>query len=515
MNYVNDWKISWGGNIQYSDYFNNTSDLYNQAEYITKFNFYKYGLFGNISKSFFENKLDVSIGIRSDEDTFSNGSKLTNNLSPRLSTSLSISKDRRLKWNSSLGSYYKIPVYTVLGFKTSLGEFANRDAQYTKSNHFVTGFDYALGNASKISVEGFLKKYDQFPISVVDGVSLANKGADFEVLGNENIITDGKGKTRGLEFLFQQKLTNNFYGIFSYTFFKSEFTDINGNYLPSVWDSKHLSSFSGGYKLKKNWEISSRWRFSGKTPYVPYDLDASLANYPNMILDYSELGNVKLGNFSQVDIRFDKKWNKENISINFFIEILNLLAQKIPSPSEYGLERDIRVNINRDTGDIKLESYLKIVDKYSEEEQSREILLSEALKFNKNAKIDEYIIKELPPLELGRVAAQNAKGVIIQKVREADKLKQYEEYKDKVGEIAVGIIKRVEFGNYIVDLGKSEAIIKREELIPRETFKNGDRVRAYIYDVKNDLKRWMPLVKWILVIPHIIILIFLFISINR
>ena len=345
VNYVNDWKISWGGNIQYSDYFNNTSDLYNQAEYITKFNFYKYGLFGNISKSFFENKLDLSIGIRTDEDSFSSGSNLTNNLSPRLSTSLSISKDRKLKWNSSIGTYYKIPVYTVLGFKNGLGDFSNQDAKYTKSNHFVTGFDFALGNASKLSIEGFLKKYDQFPISVVDGVSLANKGADFEVLGNENIITDGKGKTRGLEFLFQQKLTNNFYGIFSYTFFKSEFTDINGNYLASVWNSKHLSSFSGGYKLKKNWEISSRWRFSGKTPYVPYDLNASLANYPNMILDYSQLGNVKLGNFSQLDIRFDKKWNKENISINFFVEILNLLAQKIPSPSEYGLERDTGGNI--------------------------------------------------------------------------------------------------------------------------------------------------------------------------
>ena len=89
---------------------------------------------------------------------------------------------------------------------------------------------------------------------------------------------------------------------------------------------------------------------------------------------------------------------------------------------------------------------------------------------------------------MGRVAAQNAKGVIIQKVREADKSKQYEEYKDKVGEIAVGIVKRIEFGNLIIDLGKSEAIIKREELIPRETFKNGDRVRAYIYEVKNDIK---------------------------
>ena len=155
---------------------------------------------------------------------------------------------------------------------------------------------------------------------------------------------------------------------------------------------------------------------------------------------------------------------------------------------KYGMERDIRVSINRDTGDIKLESYLKIVENFSEEEQLREILLSDAIKIKKDAKLNEYIIKELPPLELGRVAAQNAKGVIIQKVREADKSKQYEEYKDKVGEIIVGIVKRVEFGNFIVDLGKSEAIIKREELIPRETFKNGDRVRAIIYDVKNDLK---------------------------
>ena len=155
---------------------------------------------------------------------------------------------------------------------------------------------------------------------------------------------------------------------------------------------------------------------------------------------------------------------------------------------KYGMERDIRVTINRDTGHIKLESYLKIVENFSEEEQVRELLLSDALEIKKDAKIDEFIIKELPPLELGRVAAQNAKGVIIQKVREADKSKQYEEYKDKVGEIAIGIVKRVEFGNFIVDLGKSEAIIKREELIPREAFKNGDRVRALVYDVKNDLK---------------------------
>ena len=360
INYIDDWKITWGANIQYSDYYNNTTDIINQLEYLTQINFYKYGLFGNISKSFIDSKLDISLGIRADEDNFSRGSKLLDNISPRISTSYTLTEDRRLKWNSSVGTYFKIPTYTVLGFKDFFGDFTNRNAKYTKSNHYVTGFEYALGNASRISIEGFIKQYGNFPISIVDGVSLANKGADFEVLGNENIITNGIGKTKGIEFLFQQKLTRNFYGIFSYTFFKSEFTDINGSYLPSVWDSKHLSSFSGGYKLKRNWEISSRWRFAGKTPYVPYDLTSSLSNYPNMILDYSQLGNVKLGNFSQLDIRFDKKWNKEKISINFFIEILNLLSQKIPTPPEYGLQRDnvgniitpfnlVEVDVNRES----------------------------------------------------------------------------------------------------------------------------------------------------------------------
>jgi len=154
---------------------------------------------------------------------------------------------------------------------------------------------------------------------------------------------------------------------------------------------------------------------------------------------------------------------------------------------KYGNERDIRVTIDRGTGDIHLKSYLMVVESHSDE-QAKEILISDAKKINPDITVGEFITKELPPIDLGRVAAQNAKGVIIQKVREADKSKQYDEYKDKIGELAVGIVKRIEFGNLIVDLGKSEAIIKREELIPRETFKNGDRVRAYIYEVKNDLK---------------------------
>ena len=155
---------------------------------------------------------------------------------------------------------------------------------------------------------------------------------------------------------------------------------------------------------------------------------------------------------------------------------------------KYGFERDIRVTVDRASGDINLNSYLEVVETLSEENQINQIILQEAIKINPEIKIGEFIVKKLPPMDLGRVAAQNAKGVIVQKVREADKSRQYNEFKDKIGEIAIGIVKRTEFGNLIVDLGKSEAIIKREELIPREAFKNGDRVRSYIYDVKEDVK---------------------------
>jgi len=164
------------------------------------------------------------------------------------------------------------------------------------------------------------------------------------------------------------------------------------------------------------------------------------------------------------------------------------LALEKAARVKYGLERDIRVKINRETGDISLNSYLKVVDVLELEDQKNQILYEEAKKIRPDIQNGEFLIKELPPFDFGRVAAQNAKGVIIQKVREADKSRQYSEYKDKNGEVVVGVVKRVEFGNLIIDLGKSEAIIKREELIPRETFKNGDRVRAYIYDVKEDAK---------------------------
>ncbi len=343
--FINDWKITGGFNLQHSFYTNNTINNTDAIFYSTEIDFMKYGVFANATRSFFNDKLDVSMGFRMDDDSFTTASDLSSNFSPRLSLSYEFLEDWRI--SATAGRYYKITPYTILGFRDENGILTNEDSDYTQSDHYVIGIQHYLNPAANISLEGFYKQYSDYPVSVLDQVSLANKGADFEVLGNEDVETIGKGRSYGLEFQYQQKLLNNFYSIFSYTYFFSEFTGFDtATYTPSVWDSRHLISFVGGYKLKKNWEISSRYRFAGQTPYIPTNLEATLISYPEIILDYTRLGEEKLETFSQLDIRVDKKWNYSQLSLNIFIEVQNILGQSIPRPNEYGLSRDMDGNLN-------------------------------------------------------------------------------------------------------------------------------------------------------------------------
>src|SRR3954451_16023255 len=154
--------------------------------------------------------------------------------------------------------------------------------------------------------------------------------------------------------------------------------------------------------------------------------------------------------------------------------------------SRYGAETDVHAEIHPKTGELRLARHLLVVDDNAVENDSREIPLTEARKRNPAAQVGDAIAETLPPFDFGRIAAQSAKPVIVQKVREAERDRQYDEYKDRIGEIVNGTVKRVEYGNVIVDLGRGEAIIRRDELIPRENFKYGDRVRAYVYDVRRE-----------------------------
>jgi hypothetical protein len=144
-----------------------------------------------------------------------------------------------------------------------------------------------------------------------------------------------------MEFLYQQKLNKNFYGILAYTLFWSEYTDLNGTgYRPALWDNRHLLSFTGGYKLKNNWEVGIRNRFLGMAPFIPVNVSETEVAYPTIIKDFDRIGDERLKSYNSLDVRVDKKWNYSGWSLNIFFEVTNLLGSQLPQAPQYGLDLD-------------------------------------------------------------------------------------------------------------------------------------------------------------------------------
>ena len=167
-------------------------------------------------------------------------------------------------------------------------------------------------------------------------------------------------------------------------------------------------------------------------------------------------------------------------------EVLEAMEQAIQKAgrSKYGQEYDIRAEIDRQNGEIRLLRFREVAEPI--ENETTQISLAEAQRLNPEAEIGDFITDPLPPIDFGRIAAQTAKQVIVQKVRDAERQRQFLEFKDRVSEIVNGLVKRVEFGNVVVDLGRAEAMLRRDELLPRESFHQGERVRAYVHDVRQE-----------------------------
>ncbi len=177
---------------------------------------------------------------------------------------------------------------------------------------------------------------------------------------------------------------------------------------------------------------------------------------------------------------------EKNIDREIVITAMEEAIQKA-GRSKYGHDHDIRAQIDRKNGDITLRRYREVVEAVDEEEEMKQLTLDEAKRIKPDAALGEFLIDDLPPLDFGRIAAQTAKQVIVQKVREAERERQFEEFKDRTGEIINGIVKRVEYGNVTIDIGgRAEGMLRRDECLPREHLKNGERVRAYIYDVRQE-----------------------------
>ena len=339
-NLTNDYKLAVGFGLEEATYTNTTfqkianSSGVSEINFSSKLNMFKYAAFTQVSKKYLSNKLGVSLGFRIDGTNFNDEmNNPFNQFSPRVSLAYSLTNNLTL--NASTGIYYQLPTYTVLGYRNELNELVNKNngVKYIKANHWVAGLEFKPEINTKISLEGFYKIYKNYPFSVRDQISLANLGADFGVVGNEEVVSTSEGKSYGFEVLTQKKSYKGLYGILSYTFVISEFKDNNNNYVSSTWDNRHLLSVTGGKKLNKNWEIGGKFRLVGGRPYTPYDMDASaiIENYDvsnQGILDFSKLNTERFKTYHQLDFRVDKTWYYKHFSLNFYVDIQNIYGSE-------------------------------------------------------------------------------------------------------------------------------------------------------------------------------------------
>ncbi len=330
------WKINLGINYEYAEY--NVAD-FNRAvtqqgviirDFSSLIGLNRWGAFGQISRGFIDDRLTLSLGVRADANDFSEDmNNLTEQFSPRFSASYALSN--KFSFNFNTGIFYQLPPYTVLGYRdNNTGILENREngVRYIQSDHVVAGLEYRLPSNARVTLEGFFKKYSNYPFLLEDSISLANLGADFGVIGNAPVTSGSEGRSYGLEFLWQQRLFKGFYGLAAYTWVRSEFTDRNGDFVPSSWDSRHIVSLTGGKKLPANWEIGIRWLFSGGAPFTPFNV-AETVRRTNWdvrgfgVPDFRMLNTMRTSAFHQLDLRIDKKYFFERWSLNVFFDIQN------------------------------------------------------------------------------------------------------------------------------------------------------------------------------------------------
>jgi hypothetical protein len=340
------FKLVYGLSGDYVKYNNRTNQqIYadgglQSINYSTDIDFFKYGLFGQASKTFFGSRLTASLGLRMDGNNYSASmSNPINQLSPRFSASYSLTDKWSLNFNT--GRYYQLPAYTTLGYKNLAGNLVNKDnnLRYISSDHIIAGIQFQPKDYLTTSVEGFYKYYRHYPFSVRDSISLASKGADFGVIGDEQVTSTGEGRAYGFEVLnrtkLDEKLKLNI--IVSYTFVVSQYRNIDGQFLSTSWDSRHIFNMTVFKGFGKNWSAGLKWRYVGGQPYTPYDLESSSLRAAwdvtgGPLLDFNRINSLRLQPFHQLDVRLDKRFYFKKWSLMAYIDIQNAYAFQAEQP---------------------------------------------------------------------------------------------------------------------------------------------------------------------------------------
>lgn len=334
------FKVNFGAEAEYAHYYNRTfqkiylTSGYTEVNYKTSIDILKWSVFGQVTKSILNDHLIVSAGLRADANNYSTEmSNMLNQISPRVSFSIPFAYKWALNFNT--GRYYQLPAYTTLGFKNSAGTLINKEngIRYIGSNHFVGGLEYQPSNDSKFTIEGFYKKYNHYPFSVNDSISIASKGSDYGSTGDEEVVSTGENRAYGAEVYFRH---TNLWGVntvLSYTWVRSEAKNFEGEYIPTSWDNKHIFNITATRTFKKNWDIGFKYRFTGGAPYTPYDEEKSsyvLAWDANGrgYYDYSKFNSKRLKPESQLDIRVDKSYFYDKWTLVVYLDVKNVLGAK-------------------------------------------------------------------------------------------------------------------------------------------------------------------------------------------
>ncbi|MEO1438157.1 MAG: TonB-dependent receptor, partial [Bacteroidota bacterium] len=360
------YKFNFGVAYEFVQYNSNTFNLLavpggqQEINFFSEIDFHKYAAFAQVSRDWLQERLVTSVGLRLDGASYS--SEMSNPLeqfSPRVSVAYNLSQ----KWivNANAGLYYQLPPFTVMGYEED-GVLVNKlnGVDYIQNYQLVAGLEYNSGSNSKITLEGYYKRYNNYPFTVRDSIALANLGGDFGVLGNEPVVSTARGRTYGIELLLQQRLYKGFYGLVSYTLGWSEFEDKNGEFVPSSWDSRHIVNMTAGKRFPKNWELGVNFRVQSALPFTPFDEERSavIQNWDitnEGLRDFNQLNQGRFQPNHTLDIRIDKKWFYDKWSFQLYLDIENIYGNTVNDPQ---LVLDLDEEGNRQIDPNQLDSYL-------------------------------------------------------------------------------------------------------------------------------------------------------------
>lgn len=356
-------RINFGASAEYAHYRNSTYRLLftpmgsDTLNYETNLKLGKFGLYGQVSNAYLDQRLRLSLGLRTDINTYSSSmSNPLQQLSPRFSASYILTD--KLNLNFNIGRYYQLPPYTALGYSTLTEKFVNKNnnMKYINSDHIVAGVELVPNENIQITLEGFMKFYSNYPFSVRDSVPLSSKSADYGIFGDEELTSTSDGRAYGVELLGRLKEFKKINLVFSYTFVRSEFRDLNSDWIPSSWDNRHLLNLTATKKFNRNWDVGFKWRFVGGAPYTPYDVGRSMLKAAwdlqgQGYLDYGNFNTLRLKSFHQLDLRVDKQYYYKNWSLMLYADVQNVYNHQADQPAILIRESDAGGNPLTDTDD--------------------------------------------------------------------------------------------------------------------------------------------------------------------